>query len=682
MANNRIANILKKAFPQTMSSIESQLMNRMTMSYNMNKKGNIDMVTFFSNWCFVFTEYRAKAVSNVDFYLTDLKDNAIEKHWINDLLKKPNPRMSWKSMKKTIQKWLDYNGNGFLVSSFFNPNQPPTLLYLMPPTNVTVKAITELPLTVGYSLYGKSDLLTEKEIIHFKTIGLTNDFAESLLLGQPVYLQAAADAILSDDGIIEFIKRFYKRDAVAPLVLSTPKDSKQLNKEEKTSFVADIRDKFPNFDVLGYLGGGAEIKPLINTNLRDAGLSPDAEASTIRRMGAIFGVTQGLVTGEFENRATADTHRETFITNTLEDMAQTFEETLTNYFQQFDSNIKFKHDPLSIKDFERKMKQRESMFDRGMLTRNEIRIEEGYEPIQDGDVALINGSYASVTNILNPVPKVNPVNVPVKSNKLYSDFGVYKDYPEITKYKIWKSIDDGVEEHYQNILKANVKSIKHIEKIVLKKLSTKKKDYFTKGGISENIELMNEEEMLKYWNENLSPEIKALILEVLKSSADLIDVDIEIDDYTKEIQRLGDETTDLIKESINTIDSDLKDTIKRIVKDNPDVSESELLDKILKETKRKFSEVYTESRARLISRTTTTYNTTGSQKTIFNDFGFKSVWVSSRDNKVRQHHKEADGKKADKEGNFHVGSGTGQHPGAIDVAEENYNCRCYIFPQK
>jgi hypothetical protein len=102
---------------------------------------------------------------------------------------------------------------------------------------------------------------------------------------------------------------------------------------------------------------------------------------------------------------------------------------------------------------------------------------------------------------------------------------------------------------------------------------------------------------------------------------------------------------------------------------------------LTEKTKYLFSEVYTKSRAKMIADTTATYSTTLSQRSVFSQYNYDLQWLSSRDNKTRDEHKDADGQIAI-DGYFRVGGESMKHPGGGSDAANNINCRCYILPVK
>jgi DNA-binding protein H-NS len=145
-------------------------------------------------------------------------------------------------------------------------------------------------------------------------------------------------------------------------------------------------------------------------------------------------------------------------------------------------------------------------------------------------------------------------------------------------------------------------------------------------------------------------------------------------DFDDEMSDLIEKSTDKIRES----DATLKESIKTLIDENKNASADELT-AIIND---KFSNVYSESRAKTIARTTATYATSAAQTTVWTKSGWTPQWLSSRNSSVRKTHREADGQTPDKNGYYHVGKGKGKHPGDIDKPEESVNCNCTQVPVK
>ena len=94
-------------------------------------------------------------------------------------------------------------------------------------------------------------------------------------------------------------------------------------------------------------------------------------------------------------------------------------------------------------------------------------------------------------------------------------------------------------------------------------------------------------------------------------------------------------------------------------------------------------------RARTIARTVATASISRGQTEVWRGLGeangvrIKRVWISMRDDRVRDSHREMDGKWEDEDGLFTLPSGLrGEGPGLFDDPAESINCRCTTRPRR
>ena len=140
-------------------------------------------------------------------------------------------------------------------------------------------------------------------------------------------------------------------------------------------------------------------------------------------------------------------------------------------------------------------------------------------------------------------------------------------------------------------------------------------------------------------------------------------------------------SSDKIVESVDTINTEVKQTIQGLLKDNPLATSNELETILTTAVNSKFDNVLTASRARLIAQTTTTFTTCFTQTSVHEILGYDSYWLSQRDGVVRSAHVAADGQKR-VNNMFSVGGESMPYPAGGGLPENNCNCRCYTFAQK
>jgi hypothetical protein len=96
----------------------------------------------------------------------------------------------------------------------------------------------------------------------------------------------------------------------------------------------------------------------------------------------------------------------------------------------------------------------------------------------------------------------------------------------------------------------------------------------------------------------------------------------------------------------------------------------------------------------MIANTTAANVTSGMQHTVYKDLGFKMMWLTQRDSKVRPSHARLDGSFQDGKGKFTVENQEEDTEGNITTTIETtdrplgrglsasnaINCRCQLFP--
>lgn len=610
---------------------------------------------------------RAKAFAKYEQKMT-INDKPFEDHWILNLLKS-NRLTSWYSIKNLLSQWLDLNGNAYIWTPL-EGKRLPEKIFVLPSDRVMPQIDYANNIIKGYliSVGAKSQIVPIKEICHIKILSPTSAYETSLYLGTPNLLNAARELITAEVERLGYFKRNLKRDNTAPFVIVTPED---MGVDEWVKFKEAYNTAVPpEFRARAILDNGKKIELLAGGQSNTQSLMLDSQTIT-KEITSIFGVPIGLLTSDFSNRATAEVIKAEFYENTIEPLVTMFNEELTNHFRQFEPQIEFYSEFAKYSDPEYNLKANDFYLKNGIINRNDIRAELELEPLPDGDEYWIPLEFRK-TEIVPPVNTSNVENVTEQTIEENSNDMTNKIYEE---YKIlyWKSYDNLMSKHEKKIQYSVKKTFEALKNDIVK--NNKSVD------LVNGISLFDIEKWKEIITKNCSKDVADLIISTLQKvilelgEGSLTDFEQSIIDMTKM-------STNKISESINTIHDDLKLKLQTIIESNPLASQSELLNLFMTETSDMFSRVYTESRAKTIARTTTTFSTNNAQEKVFTKYEREFVWLSQRDGKVRDTHKKADGDKPESDGYFKVGHDKMKHPAAGSLAEENVNCRCVLFPVK
>ncbi len=691
----------RKAIKKAISEQTQELFRSLSTQTNIAPKSIVPFNVAFANLCFAVMYERAKpfAIAKNQVMTVTGKDEILEpinkNHWLYMLFNnRPNPYINWYELKILVSLWLDFYGNAYLWNDIQRgkPNQ----VWILPSSFIQPKIGTDR-LISHYELKQGSftKIYPIEEIIHFKTQRPNPfNFVENFVIGQPLLLQAAAVSVGADKELVEYLHSFFERDTIPPLVMTTDKTltTSEWETKKQTWNVA-----FKDYKLTGLIEDGAKIQALPGSvgNASFSSLKV-IDDSMILRICSDFGVPPAWVQTKFANKATAEVVANKFFDFTLEPLILNYEETLANYYSQYDDKIDFFHKPFKYIDPDREFANAIELYKAGVITRNELRTSQGLESIEGGDIYLFDGNYKTLDQILttdvSEPPSTKPKQLKDEVLKVYGFLShEWKDIPESVKVAHWKKYDAMNSKEADEIEKDVIIAFEKMHRDLKKKLKAfYNKDFagtLIKSNLLENLNMgvsVDDWELIMI--DETEVNIKKLIKKVLNESLKDVGSNLTESDFAKEIRKMTKDSTDRIKLSANTAAEDLGKTIKQVIDDNPLASSKELLDEISKRIDYKFNDVYTESRAKMIARTTATYSNGSAQSSAWSKVGLKMSWLSRRDKKVRKDHDKADGQLkrniGANKGKYHVDGEWLTHPGAGTIAANNVNCRCQQFPRK
>jgi len=644
---------------------------------------NLTLEEILTNWSFICIDLRATTISSVKSYAAKEKIDTGEyeyldsNNWLNILIRQPNPYYSFSQLKYLLSSWLDISGNAYLYSPILSGK--PGSLTVLPSNKVT--PISKDGVIEAYEVRrdnGIVSTVSRENICHIKTLQPSNDWDKNFFIGTG-RVHAAAKAIGADAAIVDFVNRFAESDGISPFILSTARAPTPMEKQSfKEQFLENTENKYP---FLGVVGGGAQLEQLstnMNNTIKDT-VTNSAGEDVIRRIGRVFGIPYSKLVAEYQNKATADTTEDVYREETVEPFHNLIDQEINNYIQQFD-DIQIVHDVYKRVEPEEERKQNQFELDNSLILVNEMRKQNGDEPIEGGDVPLIKVGYTTLANVANPAPPPEPEPEKEDDEGKNDLFGLAKlngtagKALDIIKALAWKNFDEVGLQAEKQLTKEITAVFNSMEKSLLSKFSRKS----IKVGVEESIDLSAFEDIIIEQTKDTTQKHAYSVIEL---SYGLANQGINETLLNEQLRGALELSTDKIQPSINVIEKDLKKSIQKYVNDNTFITENELREGIRGLIKNKF-DIYTDSRVNNIARTTTTAQNGFCQKEVWQeDLKLKTVWLSSRDGKTRKTHWKADGKEADDKGYFRVGGDKMEYPGGGSDAEENCNCRCQLFPE-
>lgn len=658
---------------------------------------NPKKVQIFGGWVFACINTTNNYVSQINFYPEKITNDGYvpypKEHWINYLFAHVNQLYSFNTLKRIISDSIQRTGKAFI---WVPSEKLPYAMYFLRTENVTIKtSSTQMIEKFIFNGNGKSLEIPPQNMIYIKTLSL-DTVENSLFDGVPVKINAAMDTILTAGEKKIFARDYMTREGSEPYIV---KATQAFDNTQLQNFLEKTRNNVPEaFRPKTYLPFGLDIDTLTagtkTSNSNDVNYS-----EMIDEICAIMGVAKDMILGKLLSRTTSITVKEMYFEGTVYPYAEMIKEEFTKHFKQYEPDFELNYDKYSLLDPEFELKQNESDFDRGIKSQNEIRLERGYTEIENGDVRLIKSGYTKLEDVYNP-PQMTE-NITFDENTSLQEIelmlkkkSIMSNADELVKKLYWKAlntfnnkyelqyfnkISDTFLELQKEILDNNNLS-KCYESIQAVELTTFPSMIIKRVTRVEGIKLFDLEKWTSILTENVNPVTSVFIRAIMRRSALDIDTSIELTDYEKQIAKLSKNTTDKITTSLGTIEKDLQREIAIIVENNPNATKTELLGIFKEKLSHKFQDVFSESRAKVIAQTTTTYTSGQGQKLVWNSKGYAFKWLTQRDGVVRPSHEAMDGKLAGDDGLFNVNGDRMETPGGGSIASENVNCRCYGLP--
>lgn len=297
-------------------------------------------------------------------------------------------------------------------------------------------------------------------------------------------------------------------------------------------------------------------------------------------------------------------------------------------------------------------------YEKGILTRNEARQLLGFDVVDGGD--MFHDPNVTTT------PAVKSVEVNVEDIPAPSIADLVEGMTETDATIRWKGYDNLYEKHGKEIAKSFAKVAGRLETAFIAAHKSAQKASFDwqkwyrefKDGTEETRMALIEEIIAAAWSD-------ASLIEEIGTAYDSI--------VTDAINA----SSDMIAESIGTI----KDELKELLANNPELSSTELADLI-----RARFEGIKSSRADAIARTTVTATAEGTKDKVWKEANTRisdekkkivRVWLSRRDGKTRGAHLAADGQAEDDNGEFTLNGHKTPYPAGSGLpAADAVNCRC------
>ena len=614
---------------------------------------------------FACLQHRANALSAIQF--NTFKEQNFSKselgadNWAARLIANPNPYFTRSQVFSFIENWLSINGNCFIWTPTLG-YKVPLQMWVLNPTRVRV-VVGGDNFIQGYTYQSVNDgviPIPENEVIHLARVHPASRPDE--IVGMNIFgvglVTAALDYANIDGEVSDYLHRLFANNAVPPLIATFPE---RYDAEEWQKLKAAWNEELPDYKLRALLGGGMQLQLPPKSEL---GISYDSVSKDTRsQIAQVFGVPPGMLTGEFQNRATADVQFAIFRQNTIDPEAIYIAEEFTRHFRRFEEDILIEPEPYAYADPELDMKKEEFELKWGIKTINDARKERGYDLVSGGDVAFIGSGLVPLDLSTAPKPIAAPLN-----RKFELVTANAKDI-------FWRN--------YDALTSTTESQLKVVVGEMVNTLENQTFDIIRNDGISvTTLEITNEQ--LDLFDATIQEACDRIQQRLLT------DLGLGVEDLTGEtgqqITALVNENSAKISDSIGVIKNEVQATLTA----NASKSSAELREIL----KMQFTSLK-DSRVNMIANTTAANVTSGMQYSVYKGQGFKMVWLTQRDGRVRPSHAAMEGQTQGEDGYFDVITEKKDKDGNVIErivdkavrplgsglsASNAVNCRCQLFP--
>ena len=684
------------------------------LSQTKNPKGQLESYRSWVYSCIRAISFRVSMLPLSLHLIQAAKDGSstespILSHPYLDLMWKPNQFMSRMELWLTTLNHLDLTGNAYWLVLFDRLKIPREIWPLYPQyMKVVPDAVHFLK---GY-LYSVSQppikfVLDDPsyKVIHFKYPNPINPYYG---MGP---LEAIAYAYDLDLYMQVYQRNFFSEGARPDFVLET---DQRVTKDD-ADLVWNMWDERHKGMLKswrpGILGQGLKAKPLSVSN-RDLAFASLADFSRDQMLAA-FGVPAaklGLVVDV--NRANADAADVTFNREAVLPRIVLIEERIENdllpYYPGQSPSAWLETDfenPVPT-DRELELKERETYLRTGVIVVNEVREEIGKEPVEWGDKPLMPSGTVPLGEGSEPEPEPKPEPEPEPEPAPAQDaltpgptrlaLAAKTETPEEREQKrtvLWEAFVRKTDPEEATFVPKAQAVFRTQSKRVMSKVedvAPKINAYFT-GWSAKKVKswLENPPEKAPNW---IAQVLAVLDLDTKKWVTVLTDhLTNVVDAHGKQaVADIGVGTWDLYNPLITTwlsshgaerID-DIQATTKKALRAQM-IAWAEAGEPTADLVKR-IQEIFAgcdRYRAKNIARTETGIAANYGLLQGWKQTGVVETkeWLSARDDRVRDSHRDADGQQAALDGNFTVGDGKGPAPGHIGLPEEDCGCRCTML---
>jgi HK97 family phage portal protein len=626
------------------------------------------------------------------YQLNGLKANYVEQHELLDLLAKPNPIITGSGLVEITSIYLSLLGDCYWYKARDYSGKI-IELWLMRPDLVSIVPSSDGSVTsYKFRSSNREENYPAEDVIHFKEPNPLSDYYGY----SPV--KAAMEIIRADVYAKKWNTKFFYNSARPDAILTTTQKIGKEDREEIKKRWTNQYGGWENAQKVAVLSHGLDYKQVSISqkdmdfaNMRIANRDDILMALGVPK--SVIGVTDDV------NRASADAGIYVFLSETIKPKMEKLVDALNQFFVvEFEENLFLTSVDPTPEDNSAKDDHYVKAHNR-WLTTNEVRMEQGYDPIEGGDSlylldkgekTIIGGKQKAENYFIKKKEQklkdiyrkamrgrktlrmrdelINKITIQVSKNLKNSIDEKKSSQQQDERDLIWKKFDEKLKGNEEKFKKLIVSLFSEQNKRAKDKIKTKK-----------NKDLLDFKKEVKIFIRKSKPLFKEILKEAGEEAegnlSKKIKKDFDISDPMT--AKWIDEKAMKFGEEVN------ETTIKKLKKElSIGVLEGESIQQLKKRVDTLFVSWY-KGRGETIARTEVLSSNNAGTLFGYQQSGVvnQKEWLSARDARTRPAHGAVDGQKVNIDKAFIVGGEKLEYPGDPNGSASNIvNCRCTILP--
>ncbi len=585
-------------------------------------------------------------------------------HALVQLMARPNPWLNGHDFIYLAQTLLDVTGNTYILCV---PNAAGFVaeLYLLDPRFVTIvpggindqiKGYIYQPGTARY-------FLTPEQVLHMKYPNPRDLYFYGL---------SPLQAIVYDVAIARKMKvhqlSFLDQHPASRMAIEVPG---RLNAASVEDLRRDIKEHHTGVKagVPLVVQQGSQVKT-ISTITQEVDY---LKTSILNREEIVtaYGVPPSIlgITGEVKY-SNAEAAHYAYSKYTLEPLARKWDRTLTESLaRSFGDNIVVRHEDLVPKDQQQVRENVRMNLQEGVLSINEVRQEQGLEPIPGGDEPMVGLGRIPLSAASMDLSESEPESKTFHLKALPTESRADSDLKPLAH---WRKVNAMALPHERRMTRA-------FKKFFLAQLRDVRSRIPTEKSLNRSLDIEALLFDLDIWNDALVRVGLDEIMKTLPGAWDLAMEEIDLDTaFTMDrpaVERMMTKSLEKLKDVNSTTSEALRKTLTAGNAANESLEELE--DRILGVFKQAG-----RARARVIAKTTVngTVNTGMQEAWVRSGIVEKKGWLDSRSSNFRQTHRDARKQEVPISEPFIIGGEPLMYPGDPEGSAENIiNCGCWMY---